>query len=279
MTIALINGIDLYYEEHGDAAAEPVLLIMGLSMNCAAWAMQIPALSQRYRVVAFDNRGCGRSSQPHGAYSIAGMAADAAALLDHVGIDRTHIVGASMGGMIAQEFALRFPARVRSLSLLCTTPGGPHTADYERMLSETARVLAANTLEEIMTPEQAAQGLAELFTPAFLKQPTAGLIALGAAAMQHPQTLAGLQGQLSAVRGHDTWARLPQIHAPTQVLYGDEDPLVLPSNSALLGERIPGAEVHPFTGQRHGFFVERPEETNALLLRFLARHAMTPART
>lgn len=95
MTTAKINDIDMYYEEHGDPAAEPVLLIMGFTSNAAAWAPQIPALAERYHVVAFDNRGSGRTTQPDGAYTIPQMAADAAALLDHLGIASAHVVGAS----------------------------------------------------------------------------------------------------------------------------------------------------------------------------------------
>ena len=135
MTIASINDIDLYYEEHGDPSAEPLLLIMGFTMNAASWALQIPALAERYRVIAFDNRGVG----PHDA-SRTGRTAFRRwppmprRLLDHLGIESAHIVGASMGGMIAQEFAIRYPARVRGLVLACTTPGGPHSAGYDEMM-------------------------------------------------------------------------------------------------------------------------------------------------
>jgi pimeloyl-ACP methyl ester carboxylesterase len=119
MTIAKINGIDIYYEEHGDAQAEPLLLIMGFITNCGAWAGQIPALAPHYRVVAFDNRGCGRSDSPEGPYTIAQMADDAAALLDHLGIAQAHIAGVRAAACVedadadADVHGLRRPARNR----------------------------------------------------------------------------------------------------------------------------------------------------------------------
>src|SRR5580765_2514956 len=116
------DGAKIHYELHGEGA--PVLLIMGLGSNAYGWYRTIPWLSERYRVIAFDNRGTGRSDVPDGAYSIAQMAADAAAVLDATGHETARVVGASLGGMIAQRVALAHAGRVRSLVLVCTTPGG-----------------------------------------------------------------------------------------------------------------------------------------------------------
>jgi 3-oxoadipate enol-lactonase len=251
MAVAHVNGIDLYYEEHGPEGAEPLLLIMGFASNAGAWAPQIPALAARFRVIAFDNRGCGRSSQPEGPYTIPQMADDAVALLDMMGIGSAHVVGASMGGMIAQELALRHPARVRSLVLLCTTSGGPHAGLQEAML--------------------------EMFTPEFLAKPTPEFIAFAAAAAQHPATLAGLKGQLAAVREHDTYDRLRGIAVPTLVMAGSDDPMVDAANAPILAQRIPGAQLRMFAGLRHGFTAERPDEVNAAILEFLAQRAHAAA--
>src|SRR5215813_12692363 len=120
------DGARIHYEVHG--SGQPVLLIMGLGSNAYGWYRTIPWLSPHYEVIAFDNRGTGRSDVPEGAYSIAQMAADAAAVVAASRHDKVHVIGASLGGMIAQRFALTYPERVRSLVLVCTTPGGPHSA-------------------------------------------------------------------------------------------------------------------------------------------------------
>jgi 3-oxoadipate enol-lactonase len=279
MTITRINDIEMYYEEHGDPTAEPLLLIMGFGMNAAAWAPQIPALSGRYHVIAFDNRGAGRTSQPEGAYSIPQMAADAAALLDHLGIESAHIVGASMGGMIAQEFALRYPARVHGLVLACTTPGGPQSAGYDEMIALSEEGLAMTDLSELLKPERVKEGMDLMFTPEFQAHPGPGLIQTGLAAMLYPQSLAGMKGQLAAVRAHDTYDRLPKIAAPTLVIAGDADMLVDARNSPILADRIPGAKLIMLPGQRHGFTAEKPDETNRAILDSLAQVKAQPSRT
>ncbi len=277
MATARINDIDLYYEEHGDPAAQPLLLIMGFMMNAAAWASQIPAFAERYRVVAFDNRGAGRTSQPDAAYTIPRMAGDAAGLLDHLGIGATHVLGASMGGMIAQELAIRHAGRVRCLVLACTTPGGPHSAGYGELRAGTACADEVDDIAAALTPQMVGEFLGQLFTPEFLANPGPGFGQMAESFVQYPQTLAGLKGQAAAIAAHDTYDRLGRIAAPTLVIAGDADPLVDPANSRILAERIPGAELRLMPGLRHGFNVERPDEFNAIVLEFLARRAAVPA--
>jgi len=272
MTIAHVNGIDIYFEEHGDPLAEPLLLIMGFLTNAAAWAPQIPAFAGRFHVIAFDNRGSGRSSQPEGPYSIPQMAADAAALLDHLGIASAHVVGVSMGGMIAQELTLQDPKRVRSLVLGCTSPGGPHSFAYDRLQqlrdesrpTDMALVWTADSIKEYML---------QLFTPAFLANPGPAFQSYVAGIIQHPTSLSGMLAQGEAVFAHDTYDRLPQIHAPTLVMTGAGDTFVDARNSTLIAERIAGAELVVVPGLRHGFTAEDPEAFNAPVLDFLSRHA------
>ena len=113
-----VNGIELHYEESG--SGDPLLMIMGFGGDHQAWAFQVPAFAEGYRVITFDNRGAGQSEGPDVAYSTRMMADDAVGLLDVLRIERAHVLGVSMGGMIAQEVALNHPRRVRSLQLHCT---------------------------------------------------------------------------------------------------------------------------------------------------------------
>jgi len=140
------NGTRLFWDESGQG--DPLLLIMGLGYTHEMWFRSRPLLSQRYRTITFDNRGVGNSDIPTGPYSIAQMAADAAAVLDAAQVDRAHIFGISMGGMIAQEFAIAYPARVRSLILGCTACGGRNA------IPASEQVLRIRLARATMTPEE-----------------------------------------------------------------------------------------------------------------------------
>src|SRR5260221_6624747 len=142
------QGARVYWDEHG--AGEPVLLIMGLGYPSYLWHRMRPTLAAQYRTIALDNRGSGRSDVPTGPYPIALMASDAAAVLDAAQVESAHVFGLSMGGMIAQEFALQYPKRVRSLILGCTAAGGPNAV---RATTEVNKILTARDI----TPQEAAK--------------------------------------------------------------------------------------------------------------------------
>ena len=157
------SGAKLYWEEHG--AGDPLLLIMGLGASLEAWDRIAPALAKKYRTILFDNRGVGRSDVPPGPYSLETMADDAAAVLDAADVPSAHVMGISMGGMIAQELALRHPRRVRKLILGCTSCGGREAvrADAEvaaalkaraTMAREQAMWMMAPFIYDVPTPEQ-----------------------------------------------------------------------------------------------------------------------------
>jgi 3-oxoadipate enol-lactonase len=256
-----------------------VLLVMGYACNAAAWGPQIPALVEAgYRVIAFDNRGAGRTTQPDGAYTIPQMADDAVGLLDAIDVTGpVHVVGASMGGMIAQELTLRHASRVRTLTLLCTTPGGPKSFGYAEMVEGAKQLEEVKDLAELGTPERMQEAIHKMFTPEFMKAPGAGFQAMIMSGIQYPSTLAGLRGQMAAILEHDTYDRLGEIRVPTFVSAGSDDTLVDARNSPLLAERIKGARLKMFAGQRHGFTAERPDEVNAALVEFLASAKTAPA--
>src|SRR5262245_54107488 len=143
-----INDINLYYEIHGEGA--PLLLIYGLAGRGAGFARQIPALSERFRVIIFDNRGVGETDQPEEPYSIPQMADDAAGLLDALGIESAHVFGVSMGGMIAQELALRYPDSVKKLALGCTHSGIKHCAPSPQWVTDIFKSLPGKPRQQVV---------------------------------------------------------------------------------------------------------------------------------
>lgn len=275
MPVASVNGIDLYYEEHG--SGDPLLLIQGFGGNVVAWGPLIPAMAEHFRVIAFDNRDAGRSSQASAPYTIAEMAEDAAGLLEALGIPSAHVLGASMGGMIAQEFALQYPSKLRALVLMCTTCGGPNSAGWDEICQ---RLDLVRDLREAPAPdsELVQEQLSWMFTPEFLANPTSAFQEFILSMLQYPAPLEGLKRQAEAIRAHDTYDRLPEIAAPTLVIAGEGDPLIPAENSRILAGRIPGAELILYPRVRHGFNLEIPDRVHADILSFLQR-ARTLATT
>ena len=270
MPTAQINGITMYYEEQG--SGEPLLLIMGLSGHTLFWMFQAPVLAQKYRVITFDNRGAGRTDAPAGDYSTRQMADDAAALLDHLGIERAAVVGWSMGGMIAQELALAHPQKVKRLVLLASLPRAHAWGHPWLDFGEQAR-------EKGLDPRGLTiWSLPWMYTPAFMTQLDMVQTALDRAALDpFPISAQGFAGQAAACRAHNTLDRLGQVGAPTLVLVGAEDILTPPYYSREMAERIPGARLQILERGGHGMAIEYPQAVNEALLTFLAEEAPVPA--
>jgi pimeloyl-ACP methyl ester carboxylesterase len=266
MPKAHVNGIDLHYVELGTPDAEPLLMIMGWGGDHTAWAFQLPAFSQRYRVVALDNRGAGQSDAPDAPYTIVGMADDAMGLLDALGIRRAHVCGASMGGMIAQEIALRHPARVRTLQLHATLA---RPDAYMHALSGAWGEVRPRVERE----EWLRMLTLWLFAPVtFADRPElVELLVQNALANPYPQSLTGFLRQGEAVRAHDTLEQLDRIRCPTLVSVAEHDILVPPRFSQVIAQRVPGAEMKTVADAGHAYIWERPEAFNAMCLEFLAR--------
>ena len=263
MPLASVNGLDLYYEETG--SGPPLLLLAGLSGTALGWAMLLPALAEHFRVIAFDNRGAGRSSAPPGPYTTREMADDAVALLTHLGIERAHVIGQSMGGLIAQELALAHPQRVDHL-VLYSTYARPRPAIHDPWLKNWVEA------SERGNPDQLATLLMPWFlTPAFMAQPDQVEAAIAEwVADPYPAPAQGVAAQAAACLSHDTLSRLGQIAAPTLVLVGAEDIVTPVACAQELAEGIPGARLHVLERGGHTPDVEYPEAVAEAMLAFLA---------
>jgi len=267
MPTVKVGDINIYYEIHGEG--EALVLIQGFGGSSGQWYREIPGLSREYRVVAFDNRGTGRSDKPDIPYTMEMMAQDIAGLLEAIGIDAAHIYGASMGGMIAQEFALRYPERVISLVLGCTLCGGTHAIMPD---GEVMTVLFDMERMKRLTPEEGARELLPfLCSQEFIDNNPDIVEQWIAKAVEYVTPLHGYQRQAEAMMFHDTYDRLPQIKAPTLVISGTADRLVPFENSRVLASRIPSAELVFLENVGHGFFGAE-EELNKAVLDFLRRH-------
>jgi len=268
MPTVKVGDLNMYYEIHGEG--EPLLLIMGYGANTRWWYPQIAVFSQEYQVIAFDNRGAGRSDKPDSPYTMEMMAEDTAGLLNAIGIDAAHIFGVSMGGMIAQEFALRYPHRVISFILGCTSPGGRNAviADQEALtfLFDTER------RKHLTLEEQARELLPFLFSQEFIDKNTKLIGEFIARVLEYPTPPHGFERQGEAIKGFNAYERLPEIKAPTLVMAGTADRLIPVENSRIIASRIPGAELIVFENVGHGFTGEALGEVNKAVLDFLGRH-------
>jgi 3-oxoadipate enol-lactonase len=252
------QGAKIYWDEQGQGA--PVLLIMGLGWTSAMWHRTRPILAARYHTVVLDNRGVGRSDVPPGPYPIALMASDAAAVLDAAGIQRTHVFGVSMGGMIAQEFALQYPERIHSLILGCAATGGPHAvqADSEVIQALFPRGLSADEFAESINPF-----IYDSSTPRERIEEDMVL------RRKWYPTESGYMGQLQGILAWEAYTRLPQIATPTLVVHGETDRLIPPANGGLIANRIPRAKLAMIPNAGHVFSTDQPVAAHREVLEFL----------
>jgi 3-oxoadipate enol-lactonase len=249
---AVLNHIELYYERAGDGPR--LLFLNGSGSSIATSELLIKLFTTDFDVVVHDQRGLGESAVPPGPYEMADYAADAIALLDHVGWDRARVVGVSFGGMVAQELAVTAPDRIERLALLCTSPGGAGGASYPlqelaTMAPDEARVMGTQLLDTRFTPEWLAthagdRGLAEMMAARRAGRKTA-------------EQLRGEAEQLGARSRHDVCDRLDAITAPTLVAGGRFDGIAPPANAEFIAARVPGAQLRLYDGG-HAFFAQDP---------------------
>jgi 3-oxoadipate enol-lactonase len=255
----------LWFERAGQGP--PLLCITGFAISCAVFEPVLPLYAERFDCITYDNRCSGRSATPIRPTSIPELAADGVALLDALGISSAHVYGVSMGGMIAQELALRFPERVRGLVLGCTSPGGPRAV---RPSLRKIRALAQPTRGELLDPARGWPA-ALLFSAEFRRTRPDEVRRLLELFTRHPPPPHGVSAHWWASFFHDTVSRLDQIRAPTLVLHGEVDAMAPVANAQLLAERIPDAELGVLPGTGHAYPLERPHESMELLTEWLSR--------
>jgi 3-oxoadipate enol-lactonase len=262
MQRARINEIELAYELRGKGS--PLVMIHGAQGDQTMFTDLARRFADHFRILTFDQRGSGLSEKPRTPYSMALLADDTAALMDHVGFSAAHVIGVSMGGMIAQELTLRHPTKVRSLILGCTTPGGP------KAIRIGGNAFAAAYSTQAIPAEERGRALAEAaFTRGYIEQHPEIISAMIEARRQRPLDSVALAGRMKAALAHDTYDRLPQIACPTLVITGKDDALVAWQNSQLLAERIPGARLVLLEPAGHCFWLEQPQQSHAAIAQFL----------
>ena len=260
MAFAVNQGVKIYWDEVGEGA--PLLLITGLGYPSCAWHRTRPVLSKKYRTIALDNRGVGLSDMPEGPYSIALMASDAAAVLAAADVQSAHVFGISMGGMIAQELALQYPERVRSLILGCTAAGGSTAVRSE---PEATQMLMARGK---MTPEEGARAaLPFTYHPATPQRLIEEDLEIRKPWFPHPEAYTA---QLLGILGWESYSRLSRISSPTLVIHGESDQLVPAANGRLIAEKVPGAKLVILPNAGHIFTTDQPDEALLEIMEFLA---------
>jgi len=257
MPLAKLGDININYRMEGEG--EPLVMIMGFSSPMIGWFYQVPFFRKHYRVVTFDNRGIGKSSKPQGPYSTRMMADDTVHLMDHLDIEKANIMGASMGGMIAQELAINHPERATKLVLACTYACQDETSGSTSEMAKLA----------LLPPEKMTSAMIGLAFNKPLYRFTFGLLGRVRSVFTAALDTMGIEGQREACLNHNTLERLHLITASTLVLVGTGDRLIKPVSSEVIAGRIPGARLIKVEGGSHTFMVEMRDTFNREVQNFL----------
>lgn len=264
MPSARVNGVNLVYELHG--TGDPLVLIHGAQSDRSIFANLLPDFTDQFQVLLFDQRGSGQSEKPDIEYTLGMLADDTAALMNYVGFSSAHVYGVSMGGMIAQELAIRHAAAVRSLVLGCTTPGGPQAVSLEGEAIRSSHSTAA------LSAEERGRALAETaFTRGYIEQHPELISALIEARKKQPLDPVGFAHRMRAAYAHNTFDRLSHITCPTLVITGKDDALIAWENSQLLADHIADSELIVLEPAGHVFWVEQPAQSRGAILTFLQK--------
>jgi pimeloyl-ACP methyl ester carboxylesterase len=254
--------LQLYYEIHG--AGEPLVLIPGFRTGLWLWVRQVATFAEKFRTIVFDPRGIGRSDSSDAPLTVKTMADDLSGLLSALGIEQAHILGASFGGFVAQEFAIAYPQMTRSLILCCTSSGG-----VGHMLPSVSTLQRLAAIEGLNTEERTRQNLLIAFSPKFIAEHPQEIEEVIKLRLSNPVTDQAHFAQLHAAATFDAASRVSEITAPTLVMTGDEDTIVPPGNCTKLAAQIPHAGLKVIEGGSHMFFIEQPESFNQAVIEFI----------
>jgi len=259
------NGIEIYYEITG--SGPPLTLIMGLGCSARQWQWMVPVFAESFQVITFDNRGVGRTSKPDMDYTTDLFADDTYALLKALNIDKTHLLGASFGGMVAQKCALKYPEMVDCLVLGCTMPSFTH-------LPPTDEILQIMPESQMVAPEEGVEMMMQLFLSEhfFTAQPdhTAKLREVMTTEKKEQGQEPFLR-QLGAAMIHDTLHEVKNITVPTLAITGELDPIAPVKNARFLAEQIPDSTLAEISEGYHAFWVEKYEEACKTITTFLKK--------
>lgn len=260
------NGINIEYECHGDG--EPLLLIAGLGYDRWMWHQMVPYLAEHFQVISYDNRGAGGTDKPAGPYTAQLLADDAAALLRTLGISQAVIMGHSMGGFIAQAFALSYPEMVSKLILSATNFGGPNHIP----VTQEALVILMDTKSDPLT--RLRNGILVSTAPQFAVTQAEFIETWINYRATHPLDVAGYQAQLAIGLGLMSPEacfenKLPQITAPTLIMFGAVDKVVPPGNAELLARQIPHSQITLLPEVGHFYPFEAPDAAAAAVVAFV----------
>lgn len=267
MPLARVNDINLYYQVRG--RGPNLALIEGVGYHTWMWYRQLPAFESHFRTLIYDNRGVGQSDKPPGPYNHVQNADDLAGLLDHLDWERTHVLGVSMGGFIAQEFAIKYPERLDKLVLVATGFGGPN------MVQVPPEALKAMTPDPNLSPEERMRrGMPIAFgNPSWPELRPAEFEQIIRWRLEQVQPAEAALAQIMAGAVFNTEDRLAQIEAPTLIVAGTDDRVVPCRNAELLAEAIPNARLNIIPGAGHLVFIEEAEQFNRAVIEFLQPEA------
>lgn len=266
MPLADVNGIQLYYQAHGQGQA--LILMPGLGAGHTAWFRQLPAFRKHFRVVTFDPRSIGRSDRPEQPYGFRALADDVVGLMDHLSVGKAHILGQSLGGIVAQEVAVDYPDRVMKLVLVGSGIVGGDDNFISPALMETMGIRAVGQQIDF-SKLNTSKTMSVLIGLSFDKWAYRTAMRFLSRFFVKREMFDGLSDQIRAMSGHNTVDRLHLIKAQTLVITGAEDRIVSPRASEVLAAKIPNARLVMVKGGSHGFNVEMTSRFNREVLDFL----------
>ncbi|MGI9553453.1 MAG: alpha/beta fold hydrolase [Thermodesulfobacteriota bacterium] len=260
MPIVESNGIKIYYETYGDG--DPLVLISGLGSPLGSWETQIPIYSKKFKVIAFDNRGVGRSEITEQGFTIEDMADDTIGLIDSLGIGKASFLGKSMGGMITQRIGIKYPDRVNKLVIGCSSASRDEVGNV--LLSGGREVATKAGMKAVWMT-----GLFYGYTREYIEKNIDLIKSSLEDISEDEEVLKGYLGQSMACEGHHSLDEVGLITSETLVMYGDRDLIMSPKKSVEMAEIIPNSRLESFSDVGHGFWREKQEEVDKIVMEFL----------